>query len=170
MFNEREALKVRLEQLVDMEEKIVALYREERKEIFNRLRELDSSEKSWSKNNDSKNNVKSANTLARDMQQNEKNTINFSGYQSHETEQQKPKEKKVPIQNKKYSKTVVLREATIAILKKYSAAVPLKQLKFEIESETGVEIKNISLFMTRLVNEEENIQKATHGQYMYINN
>lgn len=52
MFDEREALKVRLEQLVGMEEKIVNLYREERNEIFSRLREIDNFERGISRQYD----------------------------------------------------------------------------------------------------------------------
>lgn len=49
-------------------------------------------------------------------------------------------------------------------------SIPLKQLKQEIERETGVEVTNMSLYMTRLVKEEKTIKKVTHGHYMFLNN
>lgn len=48
--------------------------------------------------------------------------------------------------------TLKRRNAKVDILKTYNTAIPLKQLKYEIETKTGVEISNISLFMTILLN------------------
>lgn len=45
MFDERMALKIRLEQMADSEERILREFRQEREMIFKRLRELDQAEK-----------------------------------------------------------------------------------------------------------------------------
>ena len=135
MFNERDALRIRLEQLVLLEEKTLKMYREERNEIFNRLRELD------------------------------ENSVDHEELQK----ELPPKNVEEHAKEKGYhKKTMELRNATIEILKKHATSVQLRDLKKEIEKETGVELKNISLFMSNLLKKEENITKATHGQYMYV--
>ncbi|EEM14673.1 MULTISPECIES: Rok-like winged helix domain-containing protein [Bacillus] len=153
MFNEREALKVRLEQLVEMEERTRKMFQEERKEIFNRLRELDNQDRLSTytvghsgKIEDTK--YEQMYNLDEEIQESsEKNEFRKKGY---------------------HQKTWILRNVAIDILKQHQVAMPLKELKKEIETETGVELSNISLFMTNLMKKEDNIVKATHGQYMYV--
>ncbi|WP_121614365.1 Rok-like winged helix domain-containing protein [Mesobacillus foraminis] len=156
MFNERDALKIRLQQLIEMEERTLKMFQEERKEIFNRLRELDNQDR-----------------IAYSMEdldpiQGHK-PESFQGSYSGDLESLREEERE---DRKKgyHQKTWMLRNAAIDILKQRQVAMPLKDLKKEIETETGVELSNISLFMTNLMKKEENIVKATHGQYMYVEN
>lgn len=163
MFNEREALKTRLEQLVSMEEKIVNLYREERNEIFSRLRELDNVERKITLEKSLKD------FKITDHNDNYIEKVNNVDHLNEQINVHLNRDNGLP--KRRYpNKTEILRNAIVDILKKHNVAIPLKQLKHEIEMETGIEIANISLFMTKLVKEEESVKKVTHGQYMYSNN
>lgn len=156
MFNERDALKIRLQQLIEMEERTLKMFQEERKEIFNRLRELDNQDRlAYSMD---------------DLDQIDDQKLEFI-HASYGSDLGSTREEERETRKKGYhQKTWMLRNAAIDILKQRQVAVPLKELKKEIETETGVELSNISLFMTNLMKKEENIVKATHGQYMYVEN
>ncbi|WP_026692295.1 hypothetical protein [Peribacillus kribbensis] len=157
MFNERDALKLRLEQLAVTEEKAMKEFREERREIMNRLRELDALGRSEA---DSRKIAGTA--LASDR--NEREALHFNGEGAKGAGLEKQEKA-----NKGYhKKTILLRDAAINILKRHNTAIPLIQLKKELENATGIEIKNISLFMTNLAKKEKVLKKATHGQYMYV--
>ncbi|WP_409294651.1 hypothetical protein V1498_15885 [Peribacillus sp. SCS-26] len=161
MFNERDAIRLRLAQLMETEERIMKEIREERREIMNRLRELDSM--------DSGKEIASHRDLPQRKYSLEEYALREAGDEGKknalETDSKQDEEE---IPKGYHKKTLILRDATLNILKKHTTAVPLMQIKKEIESATGVSIKNISLFMTNLAKKEKNLKKATHGQYMYV--
>ncbi|MBM7693047.1 hypothetical protein JOC77_002486 [Peribacillus deserti] len=177
MFNERDALKLRLEQLLIVEEKTIREFREERREILDRLRELDGFERQNkvyenSAADSSRDSYQSDKTLSPVVEKS-RQTLAEAVESIHEGKKQSSgtQPAKEGRQNKGYhKKTLLLRDATMKILQSHRTAIPLGQLKKELELETGVEIKNISLFMTNLAKKESSLKKATHGQYMYIGN
>ncbi|PLT28547.1 Rok-like winged helix domain-containing protein [Peribacillus deserti] len=171
MFNERDALKLRLEQLLMAEEKTIREFREERREILDRLRELDllDRQKDITENKDA--------DQVKPLQFDDVSpaTSNERLEEAQSRLEEKDQIGREPVKEEKpakgyHKKTLLLRDATLKILQQHHTAIPLAQLKKELEQETGVEIKNISLFMTNLAKKESHLKKATHGQYMYINN
>ncbi|KKB35422.1 Rok-like winged helix domain-containing protein [Bacillus thermotolerans] len=139
MFNERVALKVRLEQLADSELKLMKEFQKEREAIFQRLKELDESEENEPEN------AKEIVSLTR----------------IGELPQQKRK-------RGRYSKSLEeLRSTAVSILKEQNTPIRGVELQRQIEEETGKKIANMTTFMVALERENHHVRKLGRGLYIY---
>ncbi|MFS0616047.1 competence protein ComK [Lederbergia ruris] len=150
MFDERNALKTRLEQMDNMEKKILEDIHKERSFIFKRLRELD--EQDITEQIDNEHHEKS----------------NPAGNQPDDV-----KSTSVPIPRKRKgrpsrrSKTTKLREIAIDILKEADSPVRGKDLKDKIEAAAGSHIANMTTFMNTIRESDYHIIKVGRGLYVY---
>jgi len=139
VFNERVALKVRLEQLADSELKLMKEFQKEREAIFQRLKELDESEENEPEN------AKEIVSLTR----------------IGELPQQKRK-------RGRYSKSLEeLRSTAVSILKEQNTPIRGVELQRQIEEETGKKIANMTTFMVALERENHHVRKLGRGLYIY---
>ncbi len=139
MFNERVALKVRLEQPADSELKLMKEFQKEREAIFQRLKELDESEENEPEN------AKEIVSLTR----------------IGELPQQKRK-------RGRYSKSLEeLRSTAVSILKEQNTPIRGVELQRQIEEETGKKIANMTTFMVALERENHHVRKLGRGLYIY---
>lgn len=144
MFNERMALKMRLEDLKGAEKKILAEIRAERSFVMNRLRELDELEK-----HEKSLDIKNKNIDALDC------SIHVP---PSRTRKGRPSRR---------SKTSKMRETTINILKEQTTPIRAKDLQKRIEDSTGFQIANMTTFMNTIQKTDEYIIKVSRGLYIY---
>ncbi|MCY7860458.1 hypothetical protein [Bacillus haynesii] len=151
MFNEREALRLRLEQLGDAEIQVMRELRKERQDIYSKLRELD-------RGSDPVINKKSslidlASAAAEELKQSQ-----------HAAD--KHPSTKTPSYTIFQSKTTIHREAALNILSRHEEGLKGIKLKTEIEKETGFPIKNMTTFMKSLMKHHPEIKKPARGHYI----
>ncbi|WAT23629.1 hypothetical protein O0R52_21775 (plasmid) [Bacillus halotolerans] len=176
MFNEREALRLRLEQLNEAEVKIIREYQIEREKIYSKLRELDTISLAPKKNNqvDSKKfNLPVLAELAaqelrsyKSSQQPKQNLISSPSAAQKTSSETKPRRGRV----RPDSKAAKLREIAIRILKRHNASIKSSELQKEIEKESGAEIPNMTMFMQGLIKMHPEVKKPYRGQYIIVNN
>ncbi|ATH91237.1 repressor [Bacillus glycinifermentans] len=182
MFNEREALRLRLEQLNEAEVKVIREYQIERDNIYAKLRELD---RPSSFNNDTKKDFRterkteSLPVLAELAAQEMKSYQQQQMQTSQKTQQQtSPQASALPAgipdgttrrrrgTARPGSKAAKLREAAIKTLKRHNAAIKSSELQKEIEKESGLEIPNMTTFMQSLIKMYPEVKKPYRGQYI----
>ncbi|KAF2421753.1 Rok-like winged helix domain-containing protein [Bacillus subtilis] len=176
MFNEREALRLRLEQLNEAEVKVMREYQIEREKIYSKLRELDTISLVPKKNNqvDSKNFKLPvlAELAAQELrsykssQQPKQNLISSSSAAPETSSESKPRRRGRIRPNSKAAK---LREIAIRILKRHNASIKSSELQKEIEKESGTEIPNMTMFMQGLIKMHPEVKKPYRGQYIIVN-
>ncbi|MCJ7841174.1 competence protein ComK [Lederbergia sp. NSJ-179] len=150
MFDERNALKVRLEQMNDVEKTILAEIHKERNYIFNRLRELDEQEA-----------VEKTSSIPNNNRLSQTNDSKSSPASIPRIRKGRPSRR---------SKTTKLGEIVINILKEANAPVRGKELKEKIESTTDSHIANMTTFMNTIRESDPNIIKVGRGLYLYDQN
>ncbi len=152
MFDERTALKLRLEQMQDAEERLLREFQKERAFIFSRLRELDREE--------------GLKTAAKEEETQylppAKNYLEAPGDNSEHNSS--PSRRARPSRR---SKTTKMRDTAISILKAQSAPIRGIELKREIEEQTGLQIANMTTFMNTITKADPNIIKIGRGLYTY---
>jgi len=96
----------------------------------------------------------------------------FTKKEKEQTDSAQPKaENKRSRRNKKKNEDFSkLYEEALTFLKHQTASVQSSDIKKEVESKTGVEITNMTNFMTRLMKLYPNIEKPYRGQYLYKEN
>lgn len=140
MFTEREALRLRLEQLNDAEIILIREFQNERNHIYQKLRELD-------RLNINRLKKKSLLELTQTTLQDIKSS----------TKQDTPVHKQ---------KTSTLRSATLDIMKNHKDGINSANLKKAVQSKTGIQIKNMTTFMKSLMNRHPEVKKPSRGQYV----
>lgn len=177
MFNEREALRLRLEQLNEAEVKVIREYQMERDKIYAKLRELDGNHggaakfKDYSKESESNKKSESLPVLAELAAQEMKNyqqPQEQKETQTQETSSQLPERvsRRRRGTARPGSKAAKLREAAIKTLKRHNAAIKSSELQKEIEKESGLEIPNMTTFMQSLIKMYPEVKKPYRGQYI----
>lgn len=184
MFNEREALRLRLEQLNEAEVKVIREYQIERDAIYAKLRELD--RQGTGLVTDTKKEVRTerktdslpvlAELAAQEMRsynqpaQTQSNVISSLGTGQlnggapvgiPEGSTRRRRGTARP-----GSKAAKLREAAIKTLKRHNAAIKSSELQKEIEKESGLEIPNMTTFMQSLIKMYPEVKKPYRGQYI----
>lgn len=175
MFNEREALRLRLEQLNEAEVKVIREYQIERDKIYAKLRELDrnGSPSDIKKDFRSEKKPDSLPVLAelaaqeirsyqpQSQQQPQLQTISSlpAGIPDGTTRRRRGTARPG-------SKAAKLREAAIKTLKRHNAAIKSSELQKEIEKESGLEIPNMTTFMQSLIKMYPEVKKPYRGQYI----
>lgn len=147
------ALKMRLEQMNDAEERILDTLRKERAEIFTRLRELDSKLETDSS--------------YESLPQIESNRVS---QQPDITQQISPSTARRKGFPSRRSKTMKMRNIAIECLKEVGAPVRGADLQKRIEERADNRITNMTTFMSALQKTDENIIKLGRGLYTYRNN
>lgn len=142
-FNEREAMKLRLQQIDKSEERMLLQYKKERESIFSRLRELDGLS--------IENNIKTNNQS--------KKTI------SHE--KTSTKKRKSVGRPKKEAKLTNEDKVAITFLKHQTAAISGAEIMQEIFNKTSANIRNTTYFMDNLMTLEPCVKKPYRGHYIY---
>ncbi|KAA6453746.1 transcriptional regulator Rok [Bacillus atrophaeus] len=176
MFNEREALRLRLEQLNEAEVKVIREYQIERDKIYAKLRELDrngSSAAETKKDFRPERKSESLPVLAELAAQ------EIRSYQPQQASQPQPQSiSSIPAgipdgttrrrrgTARPGSKAAKLREAAIKTLKRHNAAIKSSELQKEIEKESGLEIPNMTTFMQSLIKMYPEVKKPYRGQYI----
>ncbi|MGX9291317.1 Rok-like winged helix domain-containing protein [Bacillus sp. A015] len=184
MFNEREALRLRLEQLNEAEVKVIREYQIERDAIYAKLRELDR-QGTGGLVADTKKEVRTdrktdslpvlAELAAQEMRsyqqpaQSQSNATSPLG-----TGQLNGAPVGIPEGSTRRrrgtarpgSKAAKLREAAIKTLKRHNAAIKSSELQKEIEKESGLEIPNMTTFMQSLIKMYPEVKKPYRGQYI----
>ncbi|WP_406590016.1 transcriptional regulator Rok [Bacillus atrophaeus] len=178
MFNEREALRLRLEQLNEAEVKVIREYQIERDKIYAKLRELDrngSSAAETKKDFRPERKSESLPVLAELAAQ------EIRSYQPQQASQPQPQPQStssipagIPDGTTRRrrgtarpgSKAAKLREAAIKTLKRHNAAIKSSELQKEIEKESGLEIPNMTTFMQSLIKMYPEVKKPYRGQYI----
>ncbi|WP_336769697.1 hypothetical protein [Bacillus bombysepticus] len=142
-FTEREAMKLRLQQIDNSEKRTLLLFKEERELIFKRLRELDNLgvEIDTTTNNQSQKNIVDRN--------NSSTRIKRVG------------------RPKKEAKLTYEDEVAIYFLKHQTAAISGADIMQEIYKKTGKNIRNTTHFMTNLMKLDPCVKKPYRGQYTY---
>ncbi|WP_338754586.1 competence protein ComK [Bacillus sp. FJAT-52991] len=138
MFDERTALKIRLEQLADSEFKVIREFNREREGIFQRLKELDA--------------VASAN---REMPQEMMAVAQITSL---------PDKRK---RGRRSENLDELRNTAISILKAQNTPIRGVELQRHIEDNTGKKIANMTTFMMALERENRRVRKLGRGLYIY---
>lgn len=150
MFNEREALKLRLEQLVEQEERFLKFFREEREIIFSKLRELDENQP--------------APVIPE---------VTPTDVPKTDSPAKKPAPRtKSAVQGKKRGRKPTVtpeKETAIEILKQHPEGMKGVDLQRAIEEAIGSPIANMTTFMKSVENLDPNVQKPSRGTYIYIN-
>ena len=140
LFNERMALKIRLEQLNNVEVKIFQEIRKEREEITNRLRELDA------------------------MEKNIQGDWPVEAYSPNEAANAVDSEKRILGRREEVSE---MRKVAVSILKAQNEPIRGVDLQRQIEAVTSRKIANMTTFMKALMKEEPHVQKLGRGLYIY---
>ncbi|RWR11690.1 Rok-like winged helix domain-containing protein [Siminovitchia fortis] len=155
MFDERAALKLRLEQMQDAEERLARVFQKERAFIFNRLRELDREEGS--------------DTAASDEEFHLLESVNkYLEAPDENFEQNRPEmTKSRRARPSRRSKTTKMRDTAIRILKEQNAPIRGIDLKRIIEEQTGFQIANMTTFMNTITKADPKIIKIGRGLYTY---
>ncbi|GAA0319661.1 transcriptional regulator Rok [Bacillus carboniphilus] len=161
MFNERDALKLRLEQLAEQEERFLKLFREERELIFTKLRELDTSEKP----------VKTEVVEKTPVDPELTEVVKPAPTPAKKAAQPKKSSTPSPQGNKRGRKPTVTpeKEAAIEILKMHPEGMKGVDLQRAVEEATGSPIANMTTFMKSVENLDPNVQKPSRGTYIYAN-
>ncbi|KIL74281.1 hypothetical protein [Bacillus badius] len=143
MFDERVALKIRLEQMANSELRIIQEFQKEREAIFRRLKELDriEAEKAEEKAALSKEIV---------------SLTKIGGL---------PQERKR--RGRRSENLEELRELAVAILKEQNTPIRGIELQRQIEGKTGKKIANMTTFMVGLERENHRVRKLGRGLYIY---
>ncbi|WP_342500098.1 hypothetical protein MHI08_06765 [Bacillus sp. FSL M7-0791] len=180
MFNEREALRLRLEQLNEAEVKVIREYQIERDAIYAKLRELD--RQGTGLVADTKKEVRTerktdslpvlAELAAQEMRSYQQPAQTQSS--SLGTGQLNGAPVGIPEGSTRRrrgtarpgSKAAKLREAAIKTLKRHNAAIKSSELQKEIEKESGLEIPNMTTFMQSLIKMYPEVKKPYRGQYI----
>ncbi|WP_203362694.1 competence protein ComK [Bacillus sp. REN10] len=139
MFDERVALKIRLEQLADSELKIIREFNRERESIFQRLKELDA-------------------MAASSNERKPKETMTITQITSL------PHKRK---RGRRSENLDELRNAAISILKAQNTPIRGVELQRQIEENTGKKIANMTTFMVALERENQRVRKLGRGLYIY---
>lgn len=156
MFTERLALKIRLEQMIDAEERIIRELQKERAYIFSRLRELDEQE------------GKREVTDSTELKYLETTNPYIEGPPNHmngESTQLKTRKKRPS----RRSKTTKMRDTAINILKEQTIPIRGVDLQRLIEERTEFKIANMTTFMKTIEKADDRILKIGRGLYMYQN-
>lgn len=157
MFTEREALRLRLEQLSDAEIILIREIQSERNRIYSKLRELDQLDISRLKK---KSLLELTQSTLQDLKEDKKKTeftnptlqdIKFSNKQDTPSNRQK---------------SSTLRSATLDILKNHKDGINSADLKKAVQNETGIQIKNMTVFMNHLMKRHPEVKKPYRGQYV----
>lgn len=151
LFSEREALRLRFEQLNVAESTVRHEFQKEREKIFKRLGELDLIEKT----NKSKESLldlarRAANDLKNSKKENIRNTSEKNNI-SRETST---------------SKAAIFRETAIKILNKNNTLISSSDLQKQVERETGMQITNMTTFMNNLMKKYPEVKKPNRGLYL----
>lgn len=153
MFDERMALKMRLEQMEHAEERLLSELRKERGFIYARLRELD---KDLDGETESLEQIKLLETT---------NSLLEAPTIESEPSQIPAKARKG--RPSRRSKTTKMRETVIEILKDIHTPIRGSVLQKQIEDRTGFRIANMTTFMNTIERADENIKKIGRGLYVY---
>jgi hypothetical protein len=140
LFNERMALKIRLEQLNNVEVKIFQEIRKEREEITNRLRELDA------------------------MERNQQDNWPGEMYSPNESMNTFDSDKRILGRREEVNE---MRKVAVSILKSQNEPIRGVDLQRQIEATTSRKIANMTTFMKALMKEEPHVQKLGRGLYIY---
>jgi hypothetical protein len=156
MFGERAALKLRLEQMKDAEERIMMQIQKERAYIFNRLRELDAEKPSETETK--KRQVKLLEPVR-----------NYLDAPNHSPEDQEAGATRTRRSRpSRRSKTTKMRETAVNILKEQTAPIRGMDLEKLIEERTGFQIANMTTFMNTIMKADDKIIKVGRGLYSYM--
>ncbi|KAB7706250.1 competence protein ComK [Bacillus aerolatus] len=139
MFDERIALKVRLEQLANSEFRIIQEFQKEREAIFRRLKELDAIDAGKA---ESSKEIVSMTKIGGLPQERKRR-----GRRSENLEE--------------------LRKMAVSILKVQNTPIRGVELQRQIEGETGKKIANMTTFMVGLERENHRVRKLGRGLYIY---
>ncbi|TDL34864.1 competence protein ComK [Jeotgalibacillus sp. S-D1] len=151
MFNERIALKIRLEQMVDAEERILQEFRKERETILERLRELDS--------------IQSENG-SQDLQSHYTPDIVPLSSLNDSENVPRPATKRIP-KTKKIGKSRQMHEAAFKILRERLQPVKGTEIQEFIFNETGFKVANMTTFMKTIQRKEKQVRKLDRGLYIF---
>lgn len=149
MFNERAALKIRLEQMIDSEERILQEFRKEREDILARLRELDSMETGTAE--------QQSQYIPEIVPM---NAVNDSDASPQFTAKRIPKTKKV-------GKSKQMHEAAFKILKERLQPVKGTEIQEYIYNETGYKVANMTTFMKTIQRKDRQVRKLDRGLYIF---
>ncbi|PRS83038.1 MULTISPECIES: hypothetical protein [unclassified Bacillus (in: firmicutes)] len=181
MFNEREALRLRLEQLNEAEVKVIREYQIERDAIYAKLRELD--RQGTGLVSDTKKEVRTerktdslpvlAELAAQEMrsyqppaQSNPASSLGTGQLNGVPVGIPEGSTRRRRGTARPGSKAAKLREAAIKTLKRHNAAIKSSELQKEIEKESGLEIPNMTTFMQSLIKMYPEVKKPYRGQYI----
>ncbi|MFJ5963591.1 MULTISPECIES: hypothetical protein [unclassified Bacillus (in: firmicutes)] len=181
MFNEREALRLRLEQLNEAEVKVIREYQIERDTIYAKLRELD--RQGTGLVTDTKKEMRSdkktdslpvlAELAAQEVRSFQQQQTQSNATSPLGTGQLNGAPVGIPEGSRRRrgtarpgSKAAKLREAAIKTLKRHNAAIKSSELQKEIEKESGLEIPNMTTFMQSLIKMYPEVKKPYRGQYI----
>ncbi|MBM7647733.1 hypothetical protein JOC78_000673 [Bacillus ectoiniformans] len=139
MFDERAALKVRLEQLADSEMKVMQEFRREREEIFRRIKELDEKE---SMKKDTSKEIVSLTKIG-----------DFPGKRKR--------------RGRRSESLNGLRDIAVSILKEQNIPIRGVDLQRQIEEKSEKKIANMTTFMVGLERENHKVRKLGRGLYIY---
>lgn len=157
MFTEREALRLRLEQLNDAEIILIREFQNEHNHIYQKLRELD-------RLNINRLKKKSLLELTQTTLQGLKENNNKIKPSSSTLQDIKSSTKQdTPVHKQK---TSTLRSATLDIMKNHKDGINSANLKKAVQSKTGIQIKNMTTFMKSLMNRHPEVKKPSRGQYV----
>lgn len=154
MFNEREALRLRLEQLNDKEIIVMRELREEREGIYSKLRELDKKQSNPPQVRESSSLMDLVSAAAQELKQSKSS----SRIQANNASQSFNK-----------SITSIQREAALKILSMHKEGIRGAGFRKEIEKETGMKVKNMTTFMSglmKLMKHHPEIKKTGRGHYV----
>ncbi|MDU0072012.1 MULTISPECIES: hypothetical protein [Bacillus] len=160
MFTEREALRLRLEQLNDAEINLLRQLREERNEIYSKLRELD--------NQNNPDEATDANMIHK------KSLLELANETAKSFEKNKPEKTNPPIVSslnpsrkpRLGTKSHKHREVALKILRDHKGEIRGYELQKEIEKETGMPIRNMTTFMQGLLKYHPEVEKTYRGRYV----
>ncbi|WP_146874077.1 Rok-like winged helix domain-containing protein [Bacillus paralicheniformis] len=152
MFNEREALRLRLEQLNDKEIIVMRELREEREGIYSKLRELDKKQSNPPQVRESSSLMDLVSAAAQELKQSKSSSPHI---QTNTTSQ--PFNKSI---------TSTQREAALKILNIHKEGIRGATLRKEIEKETGMKVKNMTAFMSGLMKHHPEVKKPGRGHYI----
>lgn len=158
MFSERVALRFRLEQMSQQEERLKQLFIDERNEIYSRLRELDAEE-----NNDSSIREQVEESIATPSYETEASlpsTPTPPSPTSVKPSSSKSKRGRKPTRTPE-------KEAAITILKQNPDGMKGVDLQKAVEEVTGSDIANMTTFMKSVENLDPNVKKPIRGMYTY---
>ncbi|MDM5297730.1 hypothetical protein QUF51_06150 [Bacillus pumilus] len=182
MFNEREALRLRLEQLNEAEVKVIREYQIERDAIYAKLRELDrlgtglvaDTKKEMRTDRKTDSLPVLAELAAQEMRSYHQPQTQSSVTSTLGSGQLNGAPVGIPEGSTRRrrgtarpgSKAAKLREAAIKTLKRHNAAIKSSELQKEIEKESGLEIPNMTTFMQSLIKMYPEVKKPYRGQYI----